>query len=206
MLLDIVILPPTTLRRRLGLAIRKAAEGFSVKYVVDNKKLIPHISLFHMNMKITRERISELDKSIHNSLSSFRPTIIRCRKIIAVDGELSYILSNPPSVKALNKSAIKNCVGLRTGIMPWLPKRRPTILEKKNRELYGVHYNIGKMFNPHFTMLKMNRSHDVKMVFQKLKLRHFQFKANTIALCKVNRRHQVTKILKKFMVKKLYGK
>ena len=48
MFLDIVILPPADISRAVGKLTAKLARGFPLRMRVDNKKLYPHISLYHL--------------------------------------------------------------------------------------------------------------------------------------------------------------
>ena len=73
MLIDIVVLPPEKLRRRIGERTKKSARGISAGFIVDNKKFIPHLSLWHINT--SRERLKkievELAKLVKKSKTGF---------------------------------------------------------------------------------------------------------------------------------------
>jgi len=200
MLLDIVILPPPLLRRRLGLSIKKATKGLGVRYISDNKKLIPHLSLFHINIRTSVNKINKLAQSVEQSLVGYRPVEIKSLSVGVIDNAVYYWLSNNTKLIKLNKKMVASCASFRDGTMPWLPKRQPTSLERRHRKLFGVHYNIGKTFVPHFTMVRMYKDSDANKVVNRIGLKSFKFKANIIALCQVTRRHQVKKVLKEFKV------
>ncbi|MFA4818381.1 MAG: hypothetical protein WC621_00910 [Patescibacteria group bacterium] len=198
MLLDIVILPPYKIRNLVGQAVVKSVGDFKYKYIIDNKKLIPHVSLFHVN--INKRKLSNLVAAVKKSINNYQPVKISTKNILVDGNGVWILLSNHKSLINLNRKMVRYCYPLRDGMIPWMSKRLPTKLEKFNREKYGTHYNIGKAFRPHFTMVKLKFDADAKIVGQRMKIIRFFFTANTIAICQVNNYCQVTKIIKKFKV------
>lgn len=157
MLLDIVILPPLTLRRRIGRKIKTAVSGISTQYLVDNSKLIPHLSLFHVRTSATgfgkaAAIVSELAKK-------YSAVAIRSLGFVVENrGDTFWFsLSGRKELSGLNRAIVKRCHVLRTGPMPWTSRRKPAPSERRNRLRYGTQHNIGPTFQPHLTMGKLDR-------------------------------------------------
>lgn len=200
MLFDIVILPPLGVRRQLGRLVTTACRPYSTVYVVDNTKLIPHVSLFHLNTEL--RRLPALVVAVQAVLKELFPAKVNLisRGCIAWgDGPTLWFRRNDRLV-ALNRQIVSVSAPIRTGLMPWLPKRKPTVAERSARRRYGVHYNIGARFRPHVTLAKLVHEHDARLVASSLGKHHMSFPLREIAICQVNRGHQVTRILKRFRV------
>lgn len=58
MLIDIVMLPPQNIRKRIGTKMKKEMGNIPNFFVVDNRKLIPHLSLWHM--KIAKKELNNI--------------------------------------------------------------------------------------------------------------------------------------------------
>ncbi len=196
MLVDIVILPPNKIRNIVSRAIIKAVGDFQYVYMADNKNFIPHISFFHVN--INKRKLPILLDKVEENLNNYHPTKIFYKNTL-VDGKgIWFSLSSHKLLIKFNNLMIKVCAPLRDGLIPWIPKRAPTELEKFNRKTYGTHYCIGQGFKPHFTLVKLKSRLGAKVVYQRIKINKFSFKADTIAVCEINRYGQVTKVLKTF--------
>jgi 2'-5' RNA ligase len=196
MLLDIVILPPAELREKIGKRIREAAREIPSVFVVDNNKLIPHLSLFHL--RTTQGRIKKLELRIKRILKKYRPILIKSSKV-----ELSHVGSGVVFIKTSSNQVLRqlraevfnSCYPLRTGMMPWMPRsRKPTRLEIQARKRYGIHFS----FYPHITAAMLRDAKYAPKMASKLKEMKFEFLADTIAIAEVNFWHQVTRVIKKF--------
>ena len=200
MLLDIVILPPPSLREKIGAKMRQTAKGRKYIFVVDNRKLIPHMSLFHI--RTSRARLKKLKEIVGKISKRYRPVVIRSTGFIREGRIVAYELSHNQTLRGLNREIVKNCYNLRTGMMPWTGVGKPKRWEQKNREKYGTQHNIGPSFRPHFTMGKFKSEVDVRKVARQMQSFSFQFQADTVAICEVNFWHQVTRIYKKFILRR----
>ncbi|MBI5733343.1 MAG: hypothetical protein HY973_00135 [Candidatus Kerfeldbacteria bacterium] len=196
MLLDIVILPPNRIRKLVGQAVVKSVGDFKYRYIIDNKHLIPHLSLFHIN--INKRKLAALVAVVKKNISNYQPVEISTKNILVDGNGVFILLSNRKSLINLNRKMVRYCYPLRDGMIPWMSKRLPNKLEKFNRKTYGTYYNIGKAFQPHFTVVKLKFDTDAKIVGEEMKNIHFSFMGNTIAICQINDYSQVTKVLKTF--------
>lgn len=200
MLLDIVILPPANLRNKIGKAVIQATAGHPCRYVIDNKKLIPHMSLFHI--RTSSQRFPELGRKVKIVISKYCPQIVRNTGLRAYEGIWGTILlTNNKALQKLNKHIVQECYKLRTGQMPWNSKEKPKGPALKKRLKYGTQHNIGKTFVPHFTVFAAPDETSAQKILKKLESFKFSFRGDTIAICRVNSNHQVTKILKTFRLK-----
>ena len=196
MLVDIVILPPNKIRNLVGQAIVKSVGNFKYVYIIDNKRLIPHISFFHIN--IDKRKLPIIFNIVKTHIKNYKPVKISSKNIF-IDGNGIWIsFANHKSLINFNRKMVKYCAPLRDGMIPWIPKRLPTKLQKYNREKYGTHYCIGKGFVPHFTMVKLKNDVVAEVVGQRMKNIKFSFLSSTIAVCQINKYGQVTKVLKTF--------
>ncbi len=200
MLLDIVILPPAKLRQRIGRAVLQATHGVACKFVIDNKKLTPHVSLFHI--RTSKSRLPELSKAVAGALSHHKAFILSAQGVEVHAGDTVGVkLSNPQSFRQLHRAVVLKCYHLRTGVMPWTPVRPPTKLERYFHKRYGTQH-VFRLKTPHVTLVvRIENKADVQQVAKRLKkIMRFSFTTNEIAICEVNWNHQVTRILKRFRV------
>ena len=175
-------------------------DGVPCVYVVDNKKLIPHLSLFHINT--SSGNINELTGRVKEVISKYKPIKIRSIEFRKSPNSSSlwFRLSGKRNLKKLHEEMVISCNDLRTGEMPWNPKRKPTRQEKENRKKYGVQH-VFQRFNPHLTMAKLTDGRHAKKIILEMKNVKFSFLVNEIAITEVNNWLQVTKIIKRFRLK-----
>ena len=198
MLLDIVILPPSGLRKKLGKKIKSAVNPFPHIFVVDNKKFIPHISLFHIHT--SKKKIREMSKIIKKILVNHRA--IKMSSIgfdVGLEPGQSWFgvsLNNSKELRQLHKEVVYSCRDLRTGKMPTTSKKI-TKLELEYRENFGSRH-ILKLFYPHITLAMLKNIADTKTIEKQWKGLKINLTPKEVAITKVNYWHQVTKIIKKF--------
>lgn len=195
MLIDIVILPPSNIRRQLGNLAQKINKIYPSPSVVDNVRLIPHISLYHLCIaKRNLPLVLQVVKKVASVTKKFK---IKTGKMhidrISIDIEVKS-----SSILHLNKKILKVCAVLRTGIMPYIFKYKPTSAVKKALANFGT---VGTVINyrPHVTLLVNMEGFGNKL--KKIgNAPKFIFRPLVIAVCQINRWYQVTKILKQFKV------
>ena len=202
MLLDIVILPPLKLRQRLGKKVREAAKGISSVFVVDNKKFIPHLSLFHI--RTSKTRIRNLKSRIREVLKKYQVFKLETLGFYWGGGPghqwICQEIINPKILARLHEEIIKTCNDLRTGMMP-STSRRLSKLKKYYRNKYGVSHLL-KFFRPHFTLGMVKSKEDLKDMIKRMRPLRIKFLADTVAITEVNFWHQVTRVIKRFQIYK----
>lgn len=196
MLLDIVVLPPAKLRQKIGKKIKKDVGDYPNWFVVDNKKLIPHLSLWHI--RIGKEKINKLTEELGKIAANQRPIKIRFSgpvvKKVNAGAVISFVVQNSKALAFLQKEIFENIYPLKTGMMsPFKPFGIWTGAELKQAKKYGR--PLG--FKPHFTIGWLKNEEDALTVQRVMSKSKFTFLAKEIYICRVNHWWQVDKILKK---------
>lgn len=170
--------------------------GMATIFAVDNIELIPHLSLFHI--RTSRAQLAKLSQSVEQIIGRYSPQKIKTINVKASpSGTVVIFLTKPRQLEKLHRELVGKCKNFCTGQMPWTPKRQPNKIEVLYRRRYGTQHVL-KFFNPHFTLAKLKKLEDAKIVGQKLHKMRFNFMGGTVAICQVNYRHQVTNIIYTF--------
>jgi len=198
---DVVILPPPKIRERIGRAVRASSRGRRSVYLVDNRRLIPHVSIFHI--RTSKIGIAKIASAIERLVRVYQPITIHSRGISARSSRGMWLkLSNTKTLERLHGEVVGKCKTFKTGAMPWPhPERKPSKMEALYCKRYGSHHVL-KYFKPHFTLAKFITREDVDAAAKKLRKFQCAFIADTIALCRVDCHYQVTSILKTFRLRK----
>lgn len=203
MLIDIVILPPQSLRSKVGKKIRVVVNNYPYLYVVDNVKLIPHLSLFHL--RASKSKLKKLEQTVGTIVErykSFQLKSVRFYKY-SKGPVLSFRISKPAILSKLNGEVVENCRKFRSGELFLAYKNRVfSELDRSYIEKYGSYWSVGKNFDPHFTMVRYKVPSDGPKMIKKMGSFDFKFLADTVAICEINNNGQVIKILKEFKLKK----
>lgn len=191
------------LRNRLGKNNLKAVKGCPVHYVVDNLKLIPHLSLFHL--RIANRKFEQIGPAVKEVIKNYHPFRLKSIKLVKYkkDLVLYYRLSKPAILSKLNNEIVKKCHKFRIGeLFVWYKKCQFSKIDRQYIHEYGSYWSVGKNFVPHLTMVKYKVPSDKAKIMWGIGDFKFDFIANTIAICEINKHGQVLKILKTF---KLHG-
>ncbi|MFH1193053.1 MAG: hypothetical protein V1656_01925 [Candidatus Jorgensenbacteria bacterium] len=196
MLLDVVVLPPPELREKVGRKIKKAAAGYPAGFVVDNKKFIPHLSLWHL--KTDKSKIDGLAKKLEGVVKHQKPLSIHSAAFNVEPMVQGVIVEFPirknAALSVLREKVFSRAYHFKTGIVPpfkpfGIPKGKALVETKKYGRPLG--------FYPHFTMGWLESMKDSRAVQRKMKKTKFSFTAKEIYICEINRWWQVTRIVKK---------
>ncbi len=194
MLLDIVILPPPVFRMKFADAARIFSRKIRVKFFVDNRRLLPHISLYHLKARAPSPviaqiaRIASTTKRLRIAPVGFqiKPSGINSYfgLVIVLDRKLSMLHSR--IVRDLSKKRSGDAFEMKTNYSPE---------QRRNFKKYGSP-NVLRSYQPHITACKFSSPRIFSMP-------HFDqafppFTATHIALAATDRNHQVTKVIKKF--------
>src|SRR3989338_8351103 len=107
MLLDIVILPPEKIRQKIGQAAQKAVGRVPHGLIVDNKKFIPHLSLFHIRLSV--RRLQELYLALKTILRSYKPQKIRKTGLFATANWVVLNTNRPAAFEKLHRVIVRQC-------------------------------------------------------------------------------------------------
>jgi 2'-5' RNA ligase len=202
MLIDIVILPPESIRAKVGKKISFVAKNYPHNYVVDNIKLIPHLSLFHL--RILKSKLDKLEQMVETVVGKYKSFQLKSVGFVKYDKDLvlQFRISKPATLSKLNRDIIQRCHKFRTGeLLSWYKDYPFPRLDKLYIKKYGSYWSTGKNFDPHFTMVKYKFVDDGSRMTKKMGNFGFKFLADTVAVCEINKHGQVIKILKKFKLK-----
>ena len=78
MLYDIVIVPPKNLRHKIGQRVLSVTRGKPATFVVDNIRLIPHLSLFHV--RTSKTQLAKLFHVVEQIIKKYEPQLY-CRTV-----------------------------------------------------------------------------------------------------------------------------
>lgn len=198
MLIDIVILPSNKIRNSIGSRIKEKAGKLPNYFLVDNKKLIPHLSLWHL--KTSKNRIEPIRKTLQKLIKNQKPIKISAFNLQAIPkykGCVDFPVGNTKPLENLREKVVQNTYLYKTGIMPQFASQIGMKLPKgeklKEIKKYGRSYG----FHPHFTMGWLKRRKDALKTVEAMKGYNFSFYAKEIYICEVDRWWQVTRIIKK---------
>ena len=197
MLLDIVILPSTKERRRLGLFAQQLSKRYKARYIVDNKNLIPHISLYHFRTSTTKLKI--IEKAVKKAIGSKKHLSIEGKLIHKGRYSIELILRKTEALRLLNKSILRYCALFRTGVMPNTFEQKMTKQVKKAIRDYGT---VGTVINfePHVTLLADFKDKQVETRKGIIGTYRVKFIAKEVAIAEVNSWYQVTRIIKRLRI------
>lgn len=197
MLLDVVILAPLPLRKAIGKQSLRLKKEFKLLYAVDNKKLIPHISLFHLS--IEPKNLSQVEKKLKTVVATQKAFPIKLDGVKSGAQFFSYGIENSKNLYQLHKKIVSGLKDLRRGPMAGkfvFAKGREKIIQE-----YGAPWVL-KYFSPHITLGGVKKLSDVVQVTKAIpKPILNSFKADEIAIVEVNSYWQVVKIIKEFKLK-----
>lgn len=202
MRLDIVILPPRALSEKIGKTLRATAKRFAFNFIVDNRQLLPHVSLLHLQTKPNNlSRIISATAEIAKHQRKFK---IKFDKVYhGIYKRKKYFglaVKNNKALYGLNQNIVQNISHFRSGITH-LPPKAQNHLQKAYFKKYGVG-NVLKYFFPHITLGMIKNPRDEKQIFELLsRFRFPNFTASRLVVTKVNKYHQVIKIIKEFQLK-----
>ena len=200
MLLDIVILPPPHIRKRVGEISKKIGKKYKLTWAVDNKKLIPHISLYHLS--IAPNSLTEIFSGLQKLSLFFKPTVLTYIPPRFYGKSIWVGFNRTKALRKMSRRMVYTFLKFQSGSLGFIPS---TKLEVQYLNKYGSPF-IFQNFWPHVTIGKVKSLTDKHQILDCLvKNKLSSFKCDTIALTETNKNHQVTKILKIFKLKNKSG-
>ena len=173
-----VVLPPKNISEMASKLAKKYAAKFPHWFVVDNRKLFPHITLFCLEIK--RRDLNTLTKVAGERLPKQKKLkLLIPRHAVYKDSWEGLKIKNNVGLSALRKNWFKGLVSFDK-----YPQRK-----------------LKLSFSPHITLTKFKNKGHSRLAIKGSKILIKKFRADTIAMCLNNRFSQVTKIIKKFKLK-----
>lgn len=195
MIIDIVLLPPKPVSEKIGRFVWQLSKKFKLKMAVDNRKLLPHISLLHL--KIDRKKLSNVLKATADISKKHVGMALRFTQVFSDEDYFVYDIFKLSALEKLHEAVVQRVSKFKTGFSG-VGRRSPGKLEKLYIKNYGAG-NILKYFQPHITLGYVRHQKDLLSIAKKLsKLKSARFVANRLAVTQVNHRNQVFKVIKEF--------
>jgi len=197
MLIDIAILPPQNTRKEIGRKVNKEIGDFPNYFVVDNIKLIPHLSLWHM--KISKQEVNNIAERLKQIIKKQKQIEISSSGFHASEkfkGCLEFKVKKDKDLIELQQKVFKNIYSYKSGIMPSFAASLGFInSEEKQQQIEKYGRSLG--FSPHFTIGWLKDEKDIAEVAKKMREMKFGFFAKEIYICEIDKWWQVKKIIKK---------
>lgn len=193
--LDIVLLPTKPLSRKIGNMVLKLGKKFPLVWAVDDRKLLPHISLLHL--KVNPRRIPEAANALKLLSQNRQKMVLSFGGVYAGDRFFCAKIKKSPRLYLLHQDVVKSIARFRSGITH-LSAKAKSQTQKDYFKKFGV-ANILIFFRPHITLGMVKNRQDKNLILRALAARSLaKFDAVRLAVAKVNSYHQVVKIIKEF--------
>lgn len=197
MLIDIVILPPENIRKKIGKKAKKEIGNFPNFFVVDNIKLFPHLSLWHM--RISKIEVNNIVKKLKQIVKGQKQIKINSSGFHALDkykGCVEFGVKRNKRLIQLQHKIFQNIYSYKSGIMPQFASFLGIVYSKeKLQEIRKYGRSLG--FAPHFTMGWLKNEKNLTEVVRKMRKMKFSFLAKEIYICEIDKWWQAKKIIKK---------
>jgi len=200
MLIDIVILPPQSFRKKfgkIGLALKGRMPLF---YAVNNKELIPHLSLFHLRTN----KVKKVSDTLVSVAASFKSLKISPTKFDLHNISGEYLIGGlgakvTKDMQFLHEAIVKSLYKLKSG-PAFKAQKYYNSKQEYYRTKFGGNPNMFEFYSPHFTLarLKILDVEQRRRLEKMLKVKFLSFQAREIILAQTDGNHQIVKILKKF--------
>ncbi len=191
--MDIVLLPPKALSLKIGRLVLLLGRKFPLAFAVDDRKLLPHISLLHL--KVNRKQLKKVIKEVKLLSEKHQKMTLRFGSGYAGSRFFCVEIQKTPRLYSLHQGAVKSISRFRSGITR-LPEKAKNQTQKDYFQKYGV-ANILNFFNPHITLGMLKSKNHQDAVLKTLAAQSLpKFTASRLAVAKVNNYHQVTKVIK----------
>jgi len=200
MLIDIVILPPKSIRRKIGTKIKKEIGNLPNFFIVDDIKLIPHLSLWHINT--SKKEVGEIARKLQEITKEQKPIRITSSKFHALKkfkGCLEFTTKKNKDLVKLQQKVFQNIFSYKTGIMPQFASFLKIKYSKEKQEEIKK-YGRSLKFGPHLTMGWLKKEKDISKVVKKMKKVKFSFPVKEIYICEIDNWWQVKRIIKKINI------
>lgn len=197
MFIDIVILPPYELRGVIQKSAPKIKKLSGVSFVVDNRKLLPHLSLFHLN--ILPSKLPLVIKALKQVLENQNLVKVTGLKKNTTTQFFDYTVKNSKPLQNLHERVVLGLKEFRKGPM-WakfyIAPDRSSFM--KNYGAPGVMEN----FRPHITLGGIRGKVNIEeLILNIAEPKPGSFLGTQVAVTKVNGYWQVLKILQTIKLK-----
>ncbi|MFH1822104.1 MAG: hypothetical protein ABH830_00200 [Patescibacteria group bacterium] len=198
---DIVILPPEEVQD-FSIKLSKQLYKSGAKWSLGKKSYLPHISLFHIPVKLNK--FNNFITDLEETVKSLKFGKLEINDLLFWQPHLSVLLmtDKPDWIKRLYLKIIKDSLKFFDWDYNieklWSADKLPKLC-KKNLKKYGTPM-FGRYFIPHITLGTFKKREEAENGFKKLRLNKFSFKVSSIYVCQLGTSHSCQKILKKINI------
>ncbi|OGG58854.1 hypothetical protein A2765_00540 [Candidatus Kaiserbacteria bacterium RIFCSPHIGHO2_01_FULL_56_24] len=198
MRIDIVLLPSKKVSDALGGISASLHRKIPMVFCVDNKKLLPHVSLYHLNVR--QQQLNSLSNTVSKLAHKRKAIPVRITGSTKGKNWFSLNINKPRALTLLHTDVVKTCKKFHDGPMRW-----PTPITTRQERAYVKKYgapNVLKNFSPHFTLGWTKREKDLKRIVDELKkMESRELDIQRIAIAEVDVHCQVFRIIKELKLK-----
>ena len=193
----VVILPPKEIRD-YAISLSKGLYKHNSKWVLGKESFLPHISLYHISVKPKDfdDFVLELEKLV----KGFKAGKLKINDLMLWKPHLSVLLmtDKPEWAKKLYLKVIRRTLKYFDWDYEieklWHIDKLSKLMQK-NIKKYGTPM-IGRYFIPHITLGAFRNEKDMVKGFNKLKLKKYNFRPNSIYICELGEGYSCQKIVK----------
>jgi hypothetical protein len=192
---NIVLYPPMDVRRRSVKISKKLHQQCSL-FIVDDKSLIPHVTLYQVAFaKKDIKRVITVLKQIASTTTAFF-----LKSSAYANGRTGFVnigFKKSSYLRILQQTVVTRVNGTLYGNIK-APGTLPKGINKAMRTSYRSYgyCHVGRSYYPHITFTKFDVFRPT--AFSDIPLKKFSFKADTIALCSLGEHGTCTKLIKRF--------
>ena len=194
---DIVILPPKEIRD-YAISLSKQLYRHNSKWVLGKEGFLPHISLFHIPVKT--KNFDNLASELEKTVKGFKAGKLKISNLMLWKPNFAILLmtDKPGWIRKLYLKTIRRTLKYFDWDYEvekiWHSNKLPKLMQT-NLKKYGTPM-VGRYFAPHITLGVFRNEKDLIESFNKLKLKKYDFKPNSIYICELGENHSCQKILK----------
>ena len=171
-----IVCPPAKINKLTSRLALKAKRPQS-QFIVDNRKLLPHITLFHL--QIRKDRLPEVIKITADLVKNF--SALNLKLVGYTADKQGWLVIDIKLTKQLER----------------LRKNLFFAVKEYNR----TRYMLKKFYHPHITLTKYNDSKTARLVKRQSLPQRENFRSNFVAVGLSDKHFQVYKVIKKFKLK-----
>lgn len=194
---DVVILPPRDVRAH-AIALSKELRRYGGKFVLGERRYLPHISLYHIPVR--PKRFEAFAQAVGRAASLRRGGTLRLR---AVDMPV-LMTTKPEWLVRLHKNVVESTLPYFDWDYGaenlWNADKLPPHLKaegKRNLMRFGSPM-IGRVFRPHITLSSFDgRSRAGKIL---LEFERLSFAVNEIAICELGPHHTCHRTIARYAI------
>lgn len=170
----LVVLPPQNINRKVASVAKRFAKKFPSHFVVDNRKLLPHVTIFKMQIrKADLPAVLSVTKALLRQCKPFRLNLYR-------------FYPDPDAWIVWDLESSKGLTNLRKTLARYL------------RLYHQVALVLKEPYHPHITLTRYKKLEHAAMAVKEERVVRETFLARVVAIAPYDKHSQVPKVLKRY--------